>query len=211
MGNLFSKKESIKDKLISLENRILKEEYELSGFHLQSSLKSTFNVGVLVIPLISTVCYFNGSSYPMLLCIPTFLILFYYMHEFYLKRRRGSTEKALLQLKEERKLLIERCKSDTDFSIKRSLIDKYEEEENRNTFFDQIIKKKNRPMDSVSEFILGGDPSKMNALICVKCGVHNGMVDPKNDNFKDFHCYSCRHKNVRKEGSDLDLKKRCIA
>lgn len=101
-------------------------------------------------------------------------------------------------MNEIRKILIEQCKKDREFSVTKSIIERYEEEECRSTFFKQLQKKKQTTMDNVTDFILGKDPSKMNALICKKCGVHNGLVDPKNDEFKEFKCYNCECINTRK-------------
>lgn len=199
MGNTFSRKQSLRDRLINLENAVLKQEYELSELLNYSVFYSTLWFGAFFIPLFCYLAYLSEIHYIFCLCFAfLFLILWYFICEIIHNRRKEFKKRKLELLKEERKLLIEKCKNDVDFSITKSLIDKYENEESRNTFFNQIQKKKRSSVISVSDFVLGNDPSNLNALICTRCGVHNGLIDPKNDDFQFYYCFNCKHKNIRK-------------
>lgn len=195
MGNAFSKKETLKDRLIILENQINSQEGELQDLMATGSLFSTFRVGIFIVPAVSYLSYYFEIH--LLAClIPAFIALaLWYL---ILNRRKDSKRRKIDRLKENRKDAIERCKNDVNFAMTKNLIEKYDDEESRNTFFNQVLRKKKSPMDSVSEIVLGSDPSSLNALICTKCGVHNGLVDPKNDNFQVYYCFSCRHKNIRR-------------
>lgn len=202
MGNTFSKKQTLRDKLIALENEVLKQEYELNEIMSSSVLYSTLWFGLFVFPLVAYISY--TLELHLISCFffaILFLILWYFVCEMIHNKRKEFKIKRVEQLREERKILIEKCKNDVNFAITKNLIDKYEDEESRNTFFNQIIKKKRSNIDSVSDFVLGNDPSNLNALICTRCGVHNGLVDPKNDIFTVYYCFNCRHKNVRKQTS----------
>lgn len=200
MGNLFSKKESLKDQLINLENDVTKTEYELNELNLSSSFYSTLWTAAFLIPIISYFSYlleiYLSSCF---IFIGLFLAFYYLGHGFVLNKRKIWKKAKLEILREKRKSVVEKCKNDVNFSITKNLLEKYENEETRNTFFDQVLKRKKSHIESVSEFVLGSDPTRMHALICTKCGIHNGLVDPSNDDFNYYFCYSCKHKNVRKD------------
>lgn len=198
MGAVFSKKLTIKDKLLNLENEIIKKEYELNTLK-NTHYYSLLIVGSLLIPFISYFSYLLEVSIIIVIILVFFIIggLFYILRIIKSKRIEYK-ERNLEVLKKERKSLIEQCKADLNFSMTKSLIEKYEEEESRSTFFNQLKKKKKNTFENVADFVLGNDPSNLNALICKNCGVHNGLIDPKNDDFKYFQCYSCSYKNKRK-------------
>lgn len=200
MGNIFSRRVSIKSRLLDLESEILKYSYELDTMKRTSPLRPTIIISLMIMPLAAYVVYVLGAGsvlIPVLLVV-TFLLL-YFLLDFVRSKRISSKEKRLNSMKIERKELIERCKNDIDFSVTKSLIEKYEDEESRASFFSQIQKKKRSHFDSATDFILGSDPSNLNALICKRCGVHNGLVDPKNEDIEVFYCYNCREKNIRKQ------------
>ena len=52
-------------------------------------------------------------------------------------------------------------------------------------------------MDTVTNIVLGEDPSLKYALICKECLYHNGMID-QNDDLNGFVCYNCNAKNDRR-------------
>lgn len=196
MGNLFSKRLSLKDKLIELEDSTIKTQYELSTLKRTTHLKSTLVFSSI---LVLALCY--SFSYNLILCfilIALFETIWIFSIRIATRWRIEGKERRLAEMNEIRKVLIEQCKKDTEFSVTKSIIERYEEEESRNTFFKQLQKKKQTTMDSVTDFVLGKDPSKMNALICKNCGIHNGLIDPKNEEFKEFRCYNCEYVNVRK-------------
>lgn len=192
MGNLFSKKLSLNDKLIELEDSTIKLQYEISTLKRSNCLKSV----VLFSTVILILGFYYGlvSSLIGLVCSLCWTYIVFTMKKW----RIQNKERKLAEMNETRKFLIEQCKKDREFSTAKSIIERYEDEECRSTFFKQLQKRKQSTMDNVTDFILGKDPSKMNALICTKCGVHNGLVDPMNDEFKEFRCYSCNFINTRK-------------
>lgn len=207
MGNIFSKKQTLRDRLLNLENNINKIEYELSSLKIAGSfgnisyslLFSTVII-VFISYLFDLFFYFDSKLFTFVLSI--FIIIFSFFIFYFLKISRNNLilkkQKFLDEMKEERKKLIELCKNDVNFAVTKSLIDKYEEDEVRSNYFSQVQTKKRTKMDSFSNLVLGADPETMTALICVKCGNHNGLIDPKNDNFKVYYCYNCKAKNIRK-------------
>ncbi|KAM0680378.1 hypothetical protein GINT2_001436 [Glugoides intestinalis] len=200
MGNVFSKKDTVKDKLLNLESDVIKGEYELNSLKRASIFgKALFITPVLTAFAIYMACLFEVSLVISLLVLFSFLTSFFYILQFVSQKRIEIKEKRLMELKKDRKNLIEQCKNDINFSITKSLIEKYEEAETRDTFFSQIKRKKKTAMDNVTDFILGNDPSKMLALICTQCGMHNGLVDQSNDVFNHFNCYHCGFRNERKQ------------
>jgi hypothetical protein len=202
MGNLFSKKFNFKDKLINLENEILKIENDIN--ELNSTNYPFLALLTVFIPILTYFCYsfdlfFNFLPSFLSILMPSIFIsiLLFFFYNFIKNKIKLKKQKKLIFLKEERKKMVEKCKNDVNFSITKNLIEKYEDEEVRDTFFNQILKKKKSQIDLVTDFVLANDPTKSNALICVKCGIHNGLVDSKNEEFKVFYCFSCKYKNVR--------------
>lgn len=200
MGCIFSRKVSVKDRLLDLESEILKCDYELDTLKRTSPLRSILIISSIIVPFSAYIAYVSDIV-PILMpvLLSTALFLLHLLLDFTRSKRISSREKRLGSMKKERKELIEKCKNDVNFSVTKSLIEKYEDEESRASFFNQIQKKKKSHLDSVADFVLGNDPSNLNALICKRCGVHNGLLDPKNEDIKVFYCYNCREKNIRKQ------------
>jgi len=200
MGNVISRKKTIKDRILNLENKITKLEYELSSLKVASSTYIFLLLSVVSVPLIGVFLFMFSTTLAGLLSI--LLILVSYGLSLLLNHVRfikiKSKEASLSLMKQQRKDLIDLCKNDINYSITKSLIERYDDEEGRESFFKGIQKKRKSGLDSVTDFVLGNDPSAMNALICTKCGVHNGLIDPKNDKFDHFYCFDCKEKNIRK-------------
>lgn len=212
MGNVFSKRNTLKDRLLSLENTINKNEYELSSLKLGGLLGSITKSFIISTTSILLLLYifdllrlleFGISVFLICALICSLSILVYY----YLNQSRAKLmlrkQKLIEEMKQERKNLIDLCKNDTSYSLTKSIIEKYDEDESRASYFNQVQRKQRSTLDSVSDFVFGTDPEFMNALICSKCGNHNGLIDPKNDNFKSFYCFHCKEKNIRKSNSIL--------
>ncbi|ELA41913.1 uncharacterized protein VICG_01097 [Vittaforma corneae ATCC 50505] len=200
MGSVFSRKLTIKDKLLNLENEVIKNEYELNVLKRQSYYSTLF-ISFFSIPIASYFAYI--FEIPLIIALALLFMALtglIYLLKTIKRKKIEYKEKKLSALKQERKSLIEQCKSDVNFSTTKSIIEKYEEEESRSTFFNQLKRKKRSALDSVTDFVLGSDPSNLNALICRKCGVHNGLIDPKNDDFAFFQCYNCDFRNERRGG-----------
>lgn len=200
MGNVLSRRNTIKDKLLNLESDVIKSEYELNALKRASAVSKTMFITPILTAFIVYMSYvFEMSLFIALLMLFSFITSFFYTIQFITDKRIERKEKMLSEMKKERKNLIEQCKNDINFSITKSLIEKYEEDEIRDTFFSQIKRKKKTVMDNVADFVLGNDPSRMLALICTQCGMHNGMVDQSNDVFNHFNCYNCGFRNERKQ------------
>lgn len=199
MGATFSRKLTIKDRLLQLESEVLTTEYELNK--LKNASKNTLLIiSILFVPLAAYFSFILGFSV-LLTTLPLVAILvgLYYISKVVRETQIRNKDRKLKNLQDERKTLIEKCKNDDNFSTTRSIIERYDDEQSRSTFFSQLKRKKKSAMDSVTDFVLGSDPSQLTALICRKCGVHNGMIDPKNDDFSVFQCYNCDFVNERKQ------------
>lgn len=204
MGNIISRNKPVKERLFDLEKRISSLEYKLASLKLNNFLTNLLKVSLFVLPIFAvSLWHLDSISDDFLLIVLALLllflfILFYYLLHLWNSRKIRNIEEKLKQLKNERKDLIEICKNDIEFATTKSLIDKYQELENKDSFFSQVIPRKKSGMDSVTDLIMGNDPEKMSALICIHCGMHNGLIDPMNNQVEHFFCYSCKHKNTRK-------------
>jgi len=198
MGTVFSKKLTIKDKLLKLENEALKTEYELNRL-INSTSYAPLVLGCILVPLVAYLPYALGLS-GLLALVPLGAVLasLYYALELLKKRRIAGKDRRLKALQSQRRALVEQCRTDESFATTRSIIEKYDTEQSRSTFFSQLKRKKKSAMDTVTDFVLGSDPSQLTALICKDCGMHNGLVDPRNDDFTYFQCYHCDFRNERK-------------
>lgn len=115
-------------------------------------------------------------------------------------------EYKLKKLKEEQKNFVQNAKEDVTFAKTRRLIEKYEIEKDRNDFFQTVLTKKQTRGDKIANMILANDPDKMYALICKYCGLHNGLIDPMNNEITCFYCYDCKKKNTRLNTAKVDVE-----
>lgn len=207
MGNIFSKQTSVKHRLLELEKKITNFEYNIANTKL-SYYSSWIYSGIIIIPLAIFISLFwdiykwfesgIGLFLVVVLSLVTFL-LSYFVLEALRQRRISKMEKTLESMKKERTTLVQLCKNDLEFKTTKNLIDKYESDESVSSYFSQVKPKRKSSMESISDFVLGSDPETSYALICKKCGMHNGLLDRENKNFKVFYCYSCKEKNIRHE------------
>lgn len=211
MGNIISKKLSIKDKLLKLEEDIQKEIKLLDELRIRIGRKYMQIYAILFSIFIAITfgvfqmdntsinnTFMNGATIILICISAVFLVLL--VAELFtstinnIRIRRATIR--LSKLKEKQKELIGIYKKDNNFAFAKTIIEKYEEEESRDSFFTQVQKKRKDVVEKISDYVLANDPSKMNALICNKCGLHNGLVDPAN-NIEYFYCYDCKARNDR--------------
>ena len=73
MGNTFSRKKSLRDLLIQIENEILKQEYEYNEIVNFSVFYSTFWFSILFVPLVAYLSYILEINFVLAIC---FILLF---------------------------------------------------------------------------------------------------------------------------------------
>ncbi len=199
MGNIFSRKLSRKDKLLFYDKKISIAEEELSKLRLTTWSFSYFFYWFIFIALILIIVYEMDSniyvSYPGVIL---FIISIHYFLSWIKKKRIDRVIKKINDLKKKQTEIINEFKKENDFVTTKKIIEKYEDEESRDSFFKQIQLKKRDTLEKLADYVLDNDPTKLNALICIKCGVHNGLIDPANEKIEYFYCYNCKYKNIRK-------------
>lgn len=62
-----------------------------------------------------------------------------------------------------------------------------------------VVDRRKTSFDRMADYILANDPTKMNDLVCIHCGCHNGLIDSKNSEIELFYCYKCKEENLRKK------------
>jgi hypothetical protein len=95
--------------------------------------------------------------------------------------------------------LIEKLKTEENFLETIELVDRFEGDNTRHLHFSKINQKTKDMLSKVTDVILGGDPSKLYALICKECHYHNGMVPPGEYKMTEFVCYNCNTFNNKKD------------
>lgn len=201
MGNVVSKKKSTREILKMLDRSIIQFENNKKNI-IKLQTKSTYRIYTLCSMLfIISVLYAyldnqNMIIFSILPCIFAvslrFLVAIYYNW----KLERVSFE--LEDMRDQQKDLIDKLKSEEDYIQTVELLGKYEDSSLRNTSFSRITQKKKNVVDTVTDLVLGDDPSKMYALICSECHFHNGMIHP-DDDLEEYICYNCNTQNKRKK------------
>lgn len=200
MGNIFSKKEPLKESLIKLETKINEFEKRLKNEKNSMQVWNKRTIYFIIFFVLIGLLYsyideqsfvlFGAASLVISLLV-RFLILSFY--------RLGleSLENQIEGLKEKQKEQIEILKKEESFDTTKRLIDKYDNELLRRSHFSRINQRNRSMTENVADFVLGDDPSKMYALICKKCHYHNGMVHPSEYDLSEFYCYNCDELNQR--------------
>lgn len=198
MGNVLPKRLTTKDQLLKYEDDIVKLENRLAELR-SRRLPLWYYVVSLFLSFLSVLVAVITST-NVLATLAACITLFSFIRILSLllaNRQIEGLQSQLKSLSTKQKELIGQLKRDNNFVATKHLIEKYDVEESKESFFQQVQKRKRNAIDKISDYILESDPSKANALICAKCGVHNGLVDPANSSFRYFHCYHCKEKNVR--------------
>ena len=198
MGNAFSRKLEPKERLFALEKEVDQLEKRVASlkkggtpfFSTPNLLFVSFVIGT------GAILWYDKPIGMAVLALGT--IQFSWLisslwRSFFLRKAVAR----LAKLHTELNSLVNMLRNDEVFARTRHLIDKYDDVECKESFFRRIKKKRLDSMEKLAEYVLGNDPSRMNALICKKCGLHNGLIDPENSDFPYFYCYSCNERNIR--------------
>ncbi|KAG0441033.1 hypothetical protein DMUE_1347 [Dictyocoela muelleri] len=194
MFRFFKKSPTLKDTLLSLEKKIKKTETSLSSLkqyqlYLNKNFYFILSIYILLITIYNIVIELRFIKLSLIMTAIALIL-----RKIILKivnRRVSTNEKFLESLKDLQKSKIEEFKKDTQYIETRKIVEKYEKESRK----PKITENKKSLVDSLTDAIIGEDPSTMYALICEKCYYHNGLVHPKNYNQSKFKCYHCQHFN----------------
>lgn len=200
MGNIVSKKKTTREKVLILDKQIL-----LLDIHKKKLIRShlkhqkylyVFSIFSIILSLIYA--YIDNQNILIFLVLPFLItIVVNFLFSTIYDWRIENVIKKLEELKETQKENVEKLKKEEDFTQTVELLEKYDENTLRDTSFSRIQQKKKNVMDTVTNIVLGEDPSLKYALICKECLYHNGMID-QNDDLNGFVCYNCNAKNDRR-------------
>eukprot|EP00866_Antonospora_locustae_P000926 jgi/Antlo1/926/2442 len=199
MGNIvFSRRPSLREELLSLEEKIHKVELYLEVAHARkSSISFWINVVLLLTPPAAAVLVSLAGKKPIaygsLLFVATFLLK-KLTSIFYLSRIRNR-EKLLAAYRETQKLRVEELKREVMYTETKKIIEKYEIASDKTSSRTKSSRQKKGIVEKITDVVLGSDPSTMYALICARCFSHNGLVSPMEYRDVKFRCYSCDHFN----------------
>ncbi|EOB11578.1 hypothetical protein NBO_1043g0001 [Nosema bombycis CQ1] len=202
MGNIISKPKSTKATLKDLHFKITESEKKHKNI-IRNNTKAKWRIifwsGVFVV--ISLVfAFLDDQNIFIFLSIPIlFSTIVYFLSSFYFSYRIDSYNLYVEELKEQRKELIEKLKTEENFLETIELVDRFEGDNTRHLHFSKINQKNKDVLSKVTDVILGGDPSKLYALICKECHYHNGMVPPEEYKMTEFVCYNCNTFNGKKD------------
>ncbi|KAI5170072.1 hypothetical protein PAEPH01_1226 [Pancytospora epiphaga] len=207
MGNILSRQLSIKEQLQKYDMILQTKEELLTQLRLKQSYSFLYLFG-FTSAIIAFLIAFMEDFYPK--CVFAFVIvtvaglrwLFACMH----LRKIANLGEEIKELRKKQSALVKEYKKDNNFAFAKKIVEKYEEDESRESFFKHVQKRKKDAVDKMADLILDNDPTKMNALICGSCGLHNGLIDPERDNIHYFYCYSCKAKNMRPIRDEKDIK-----
>lgn len=205
MGNILSKNSSLTKCLVSLEDKITKQEKLVLDLQNTRS-RVSFNSAVLIfasIPCIFSYAYLANNY--MLALLSVVLILFRYLVLRLYTYRIQNGIKSLGKLRTKQREQIEALKKEESFLMTKKVIEKYELDNQKKAFFSKIRQKPKGVVDKVTDLVLGEDPNRMYALICTSCHYHNGMVHPTEYEMTKFYCYNCNTMNIREaKGGKVD-------
>ncbi|KAF9764882.1 Endoplasmic reticulum junction formation protein lunapark-1 [Nosema granulosis] len=200
MGNIFSKTKSTKATLKELTNKILEAEKTHKRI-IKAKNRTKWRMvyfSMAVMTLSTGYAYIDEQNIAIFLILSVgFCLVFFWALCVFFSYRIESSGQFLEELKEERKELVNRLKTDEDFMETVELVDKFEEDSTRQLHFSRIQQKSKGVLDTVTDVVLGGDPSKLYALICKECHYHNGMVPPSEYKQLAFVCYNCNTLNQK--------------
>ncbi|EOB14183.1 hypothetical protein NBO_34g0033 [Nosema bombycis CQ1] len=202
MGNILSKPKSTKATLKDLHFKITESEKKHKNL-IRNNTKTKWRIifwsGIFV--LISLIfAFLDDQNIFIFLSIPIlFSTIVYFLSSFYFSYRIDSYNLYVEELKEQRKELIEKLKTEENFLETIELVDRFEGDNTRHLHFSKINQKNKGVLSKVTDVILGGDPSKLYALICKECHYHNGMVPPGEYKVTEFVCYNCNTFNNKKD------------
>ncbi|KAI4292274.1 hypothetical protein PAPHI01_1565 [Pancytospora philotis] len=198
MGNILSRKLSTREQLQIYEKELETKEKRLMLLQKAPSLlKFILFTLALVVAAVTTAYYEGYSCWLMIIAALMCAVALRIAYNCVRAARIGALQKAVGALRKKQLQLVNEYKKDNNFAFAKQIVDRYDDEERRDSFFLQVQRKRKDAVEKIADYVLANDPSTMNALICSNCGLHNGLVDPANANLRFFYCYSCKAKNTR--------------
>lgn len=199
MGNVFSRV-SLRESLLRVEERIAREERHLK--ELKMTLRNvqwrSWAVYLAGMVLGGAYAYMSGQGVLQYSAECALVCYFVKVIVAYIYQSRIQNAAASLEmLKERQKEQIEELKKESSFESAKKLIDKYETDSARREYFGRFRQKEKGVAESVTDLVLGDEPSVMYALICRKCRYHNGLVHPSEYGATEFRCYNCDELNSK--------------
>ncbi|KAM0687379.1 hypothetical protein COBT_001383 [Conglomerata obtusa] len=195
MGLLCSKKISLTDILINIDDKIDKTKKSIVALKIHRSNFTIKYYFYSLFSLITALSYSYYVDYNLVLTFVLSLILFLvlkFIFTFYFDLKINRKEKLLSELKEKQKINIDELKKQRLYVETKELVDKFEKKNN----VDLCKNEGNTKMlDKIASIVLGDDPAKMYALICENCHYHNGLRHPDDYEIAKFYCFNCNYLN----------------
>ncbi|KAH9410805.1 putative integral membrane zinc-ribbon metal-binding protein [Ordospora pajunii] len=209
MGTVFSRSDPLRQSLMKLEEQISRKEKKLKGIRISQG-RLMMRSGVVSIAVVATCVLYSYAEEQSLLLVAVGSGFMCYSVSYFAKclyrMRAMRIEAELEEMRDAQKEKIDMLKNDKSFEATKRLIDKYESESERRSYFEGVKQRKKRMIDSVADIVLGDDPGTMYALICKKCRYHNGLVHPSEYDLNEFYCYNCNELNIRSASKSADVK-----
>lgn len=165
MGNLLSRKLSVRDQLQKYEEMIRTREDLLGQLRMKHS-HLYFYLLALVVAMLAFVIASAEDYYPRSVLVIVLFAGLRWLAAVVSSQRIRGLEQTIAELKKKQAALIKEYKKDNNFVFAKKIVDKFDEEESRESFFRQVQKKKKDTVEKIADLVLDNDPSKMNALIC---------------------------------------------
>ncbi|EJW01768.1 hypothetical protein EDEG_00359 [Edhazardia aedis USNM 41457] len=202
MGRIFSKPRSLRDILYTLEEKIKKQEGRVKCSHKRNEyIRGTFwKISFSIMSFVCLFAYLDATYKYLIPLTAIFLIFIYITLKFILEKHHFLKEKELFRLQELQKKNIETLKMDKVFLETKSIYDKYEKDQKKESNSDENEKikvSKRGLIEKVADVVLGEDQENKHALICSHCYMHNGLRYPHEDISK-FICFNCKMINTRR-------------
>ncbi|ELQ75691.1 putative membrane protein [Trachipleistophora hominis] len=210
MGNIFSKKLSLREQLFNLDERIEKRSQKIYYLRKQKSYYS-FVVGIIylfLLPLSAVFLHFYEFSFLFLgLPILSFVLIQTTVYLVFTKFI-DYNENLLKRMKKTQLEQIEQLKRDVDYIETLKIVQKYDKtaKTKKQSSAESVVSTQSLA-DKLTNIILGDNPQQMCALICEKCFAHNGLVFPIQFFNRKFKCISCGTLNITKCEDELLEKK----
>lgn len=209
MGNIFSRKLSLREQLFNLDERIEKRSQKVDHLRKQKSYYS-FVIGViylLLVPFTAVLLHFYEFSFfflglPIVSFVLTQTTLYLVFSKFI-----DYNENLLKKMKKTQLEQIEQLKRDVDYIETLKIVQKYDKSAKKKPTSTESIISTQSMADKLTNIILGDNPQQMCALICEKCFAHNGLVFPNQFFNRKFKCISCGILNITKCKEELLEKK----
>ncbi|KAM0672668.1 hypothetical protein CWI42_100160 [Ordospora colligata] len=209
MGTVFSRSDPLRQSLMKLEEQISRKEKKLKRIRILEGRLMMRSSVISIIVVAVCVLYSYAEEQSLLLVAVGSGFLCYsasYFVKYLYRMKIMRIETELEEMRDAQKEKIDMLKKEESFDAAKRLIDRYECESERRSYFEGVKQRKKRMMDSMADIVLGDDPGSMYALICKKCSYHNGLVHPSEYDLNEFYCYNCNELNTRNALKSANVK-----